>query len=564
MKFGKLFSIFALAGSLSGCFSTTVMKDVELTAKELQKGPDTLPVRNVTGFSDGLRCMDDMFLKFGIGRGDYVLMIEELKDKTKKVNAGTRQMMLTAISDMTRRSGALRVNTYGADSGNLISFLSENGNKGVYANVPAFDIIGSISQYDDSVYKKQADASAELAGTVSGSTVGGGGGKSASSSVTFMTVDLSVITAHNLALLPGVTTRNSVSLFNRGSASSYDAGISKTGISFSFSSDTKDAVGQSLRGLIELSTIELVGKLVKLPYWNCLGMDPNHPDIQNEISDWFFQLSNTKILHRTLKLQLALRGLYKGKIDESIDDEYIRGILILKEALGLPKTPSIDANFYSAFLNNVPVGTDASKLAYTKQRQAEKESVAKAKNSKSKKNSVAKAVKPKKPEPSPEPTKVAAKPEQKTEQTAAAKPSMQLNLKSDVDLASAKLGDTFNLSISANQDGHLACYFQRGEAMVKVFPNRFADGSLLKATKQFQLPNSDVFSFVVDKSAEQIHCFLTPAQVEPALLAKHMPEQLNGPDFAPIQGLGFADVKAAYGRALGNQYAYNSVQFVGN
>jgi len=214
------------------------------------------------------------------------------------------------------------------------------------------------------------------------------------------------------------------------------------------------------------------------------------------------------------------------------------------------------------------VGADTSKLAYSQQRIEKAEVAAKADTPKSKKKSVAKSAKAAAPAPKQKAKKqeakaVAAKPKQKAE-PAAVKPGMQLNLKSDVDLASAKLGDTFNLSISANQDGHLACYFQRGEAMVKVFPNRFTDGSLLKAASQFQLPNSDVFTFVVDKSAEQIHCFLTPAQVEPALLAKHMPEQLNGPDFAPIQGLQFADVKAAYGRALGNQYAYNSVQFAGN
>ena len=343
----KKITIAFVLTSLSGCITSKVIRDTEINAERMRKGPEQLPVKNITNFNESLRCMDGLFLSFGIARGDYALLVEDLKDKTKKVDAGTRQMMISAISDMTKRSGALKLVTYGADSGNLISFLNEAGKKGAYQNIPAFDIIGSISQYDDGIYKSQADVSAEAAGTNDGSAVGAGGGKSSSSSVTYMSVDLSVVTSHNLAILPGVNTRNTVALFNKGTAKSFDAGISKTGVSYSFSKDSKDAVGQGLRGLIELSTIELIGKLVKLPYWKCLGMEVEHPDIRNEISDWFYQLQSTNILHKTLKIQLYLNGYYQGPIDEEITPEYLNAVRLFKQRLGLADNPNIDLEFYS-------------------------------------------------------------------------------------------------------------------------------------------------------------------------------------------------------------------------
>lgn len=553
MNLSKILLGFCASLLLSGCLSTNVMKDVQRNAKELRKGPKELPVRNVTSFSESLRCMDDLFLSFGISRGDYVIMAEELRDKTKKVDAGTREMMFSAISEMTERSHALKTITYGADTGNLISFLSAAGNNGVYQNIPAFDIIGSISQYDDSVYKKQADRSAELAGTNDGSTVGGGGGQSTSSSVTFMTVDLSVITSHNLALLPGVSTRNSVSLYNRGDASSYDAGISKTGVSYSLSSNTKDAVGQSLRGLIELSVIELMGKLVKVPYWSCLGMDAQHVDIQNEVSDWFFQLSQTGILHRTLKIQLALRGLYNGAIDEQVNQEYLTAVVNLKQLLGLPATPDIDLAFYSAFLNQVPVSIDTQNMAYANVSLEDQLKDGDAQAEQKDARVVASA-------------EIKSKPKTPSRQTATkqSQPALELNIESDIDLNSASVGDKLNLSITANQEGNLACYFQRGDAMVRVFPNRFSKSSLLPANAQLQLPNANVYSFLVDAIDEHIHCFLTPVDIEQDVIAAELPSELAVEDFAPIESLTISDVLQAYQKATSNKVAYNSIQFGGN
>lgn len=515
-----------MALMLSGCMSARVQKDVEINAESLRKGPEQLPTKNITDFNDSLRCMDGLFLSFGIARGDYVLLVEDLKDKTKKVDAGTRQMMITAISDMTRRSGALKLIAYGSDSGNLISFLNESGNRGAYQNVPAFDIIGSISQFDDGIYKAQSDTSAEFAGTNDGSILGAGGGQSSSSSVTFMTVDLGVVTSHNLAIIPGVNTRNTVTLFNKGTARSFDAGISKTGVSYSFSKDSKDAIGQSLRGLIELSTIELMGKLVKLPYWKCLGMSETHADIQNEVSDWFYQLVSTNILHKSLKIQLFLHGYYQGVIDNAITPEYLTAIRRFKQNLGLPVDNSIDLVFYTAFLNQTPISVAKSKLAYG--RNAE--------------NSVA--------------TKAGKTDSKKTDQQVQSEEeplsdSILVTIKSITSPQALAVGSEINLAVSTDTNGYLRCYFQRGEALIRIFPNRFSGDGYFSSQAQIGLPNSDAFSLLVEEFGESVHCFISPTRVD-----KMLPAPLDGADFTQLAVNDIAIVKAAYQQVTQGDYGY--------
>lgn len=513
----RAISICTLSLLASGCITTGVYNDVDRRASQLRNGPDQLPHRNTTDFSESLRCMDNMFLSFGIGRFDYAMLLEEVKDKTKKVDAGTRQMIISTVSDMTKRSGAIRLVNYGQDTGNLISLLNEAGKKGVYEDVPPFNIIGSITQYDDGIYRKQADMSGEIAGTNDGSSLGMGGGRSSSSSVTFMTIDLGVITTHNLSIVPGVTTKNSIELFNRGSSTSYDGGISKTGMSYSFSSSSKDAVGQALRAVVELSTIELVGKLTKLPYWRCLGMDPQHPDIQHEVSDWFYQLSSMGTLHRTLKLQLASRGYYNGPIDEDISDEYLLAVLEYKRRLGMPQVAAIDLDFYASFLNRTPVSQHENTLAYKKRALELQAKLAKKKNKK---------IKAQKP----------------------IKKAINIELLSK-DNAAFKLGSEVAIDVKTNTDGYMNCYFQRDDAFIRVFPNRFSADGFISSRGGLVLPDSPRYSFVVDNSLEQIHCFLATRKID-----NDLPAELQVPDLQQLPVYSVDHIRNAYAKITNNHF----------
>ncbi len=556
----KALAICLLTSVLTACISTHV-NQVESDIQIARKGPKELPKRNITDFSKGLRCMDDLFLAFGATPEDYPILIENIDDKTTKVNAGTRQMMISAISDMTKRSRAIKLVAFGADTGNLVMFLGESGNKGVYQDIPAFDIIGAISQLDDGLVKKQADVSGETAGTWDGRNVGGGGGASQSLGATVLALDLSILTSYNMAILPGAHTRNSVALYTGGQSQSYDAGINKTGVSFSISSNHKDPTAQGLRALVELSSIELVGKLAKLPYWQCLGMDPEHEEIRNEISDWYFQLNQSNLLHTTLKVQLYLRGYYTGEINEEVTEDYLLAVLRYKQRLGLPLHATVDKAFYAAFLNATPTTIEPRKMAYiaktkhglyddvlelTEQRNRQIREAREA-ELESEVSTTRKA----KSRPSKRSGKKSRKKnnDELAEQVAQVHSSMQLHVSDAQRRDVYQVGDEIEMLISSNTSGFVNCYFQRGEEFVKVFPNRFSTNGFIGGEGAIFMPDSTEYSFIAEQVQEELLCYLTKRPV-----TSDLPAEVAVEDFSTLQVSSQAELDQAYQRASNNRF----------
>ena len=135
----------AVACALTAC--ATAPQPPTLQVQPAAAGPRALPQRNVTHFAEGLRCMDDMLYRFGVR--DVSVMIEEMQDQSRRLGAGTRDMMISALADMTRRSRGVRVVTFGQDNQNIVQLLSLAQKLNDFKVVPQYDIRGSITQFDD-------------------------------------------------------------------------------------------------------------------------------------------------------------------------------------------------------------------------------------------------------------------------------------------------------------------------------------------------------------------------------------------------------------------------------
>ena len=44
--------------------------------------------------------------------------------------------------------------------------------------------------------------------------------------------------------------------------------------------------------MVELATIELTGKLLRLPYWSCLNL-VDQPEIRREMEDWYLSMQGS-------------------------------------------------------------------------------------------------------------------------------------------------------------------------------------------------------------------------------------------------------------------------------
>jgi Domain of unknown function (DUF4384) len=507
--FAKLLP-FALGALLSACSTMDTKQEVLKESRQLQKGPEIAPARSITNFSAGLRCMDNLLLEYGVR--DVAIITEDILDETKKVNAGTKDMLISAVSDMTRRSRAIRLIAYGKDSGNTIGYLFQAQDRTLYDVIPMYSIKGSISQFDESIARKNVDGGVSIEPFLSI-----GAAKTAATSV--LGLDLTVLSTRDLSVVSGVTSRNQVLIIKDGKGVDGEATIKKFGINFSMNLSRAEGNTQALRTLVELASIELVGRLARVPYWTCVGADPNDELVRNEISDWYEAMRvDPKELLGWGATQMRQRGLYDGPIDGSIDASTMEKLKVAiadyRAALGMSREPKLSLDFYTAYLR-----ANHAELA----------------------PKVAAAL----PKAAPE----AAKVEPLTLALLTANGKTQFSR-----------GDAVNLIVKPGRDAHVYCYLRdEFRKIQRFYPNRFAKDSLVRTGAPLQLPGAMGFRLIAnDKGVvETVACFATDRDV-----MRDLPPSVIGTDFENLAVDSLEQVKSAFVglKGSGTAQAYFNVE----
>jgi hypothetical protein len=125
-------------------------------------------------------------------------------------------------------------------------------------------------------------------------------------------------------MISGASSSNTLGLSNReGKSMSADLSMNDLGVSFSISDNTAKDFNSVLRALIEVSAIELVGKLQGVPYWRCLANAGINAEKNAELLAKFIELNQTEPIKIIRAVQLALTDLdyYTGSIDGQLSEE---------------------------------------------------------------------------------------------------------------------------------------------------------------------------------------------------------------------------------------------------
>jgi hypothetical protein len=399
------------------------------------------------------------------GVRDLVVISEDLKDETKKVSAGTKDMLISSVSNMTKRSKAVRLIAYGSDSGNLIGFLKEAEKKNMFQLVPQYGIRGSISQLDESVAKKTEGGGVAIDGFL-------GVGKASVASTNVLGLDLTMMRTEDLSIVPGVTASNQVVIFRTGTGIEGEAGYKKFGINYQSNLSKAEGQAQALRNLVELAVVELFGKLTKTPYWLCMGATAKDELVKTEITDWFqgmFAEPGEFVAY--WQQQMRIRGVYTGEVNGEADEGLKDAIMSYREALGMEKNAKLDLEFFTAYLsaNHYEVAPKA-KEKLASYRTAAATEVAKSAD--------------------PTPIQVSV---------AATKGGNQF-----------RRGEKLQVKVTPSRDAYVYCFMQDDTKQIaRFFPNRFAKDALVSAKKGVQLPNGKEFNIDVNTKGvqEQIVCF---------------------------------------------------------
>lgn len=479
----NLFKKIAMMSCLFALVSCASQKQVGDDVKEMMAGPTTAPVKTITNFSDGLRCMDNLMIRHGVQ--DIAILVEDLEDRTSKVNAGTKDMLISSVSSMTRRSRAIKLIAFGNDSGNLVSFLAQAGSQSPYNVLPQYDIRGSISQLDSSVARRQEDAGISLDKF--------GAGPSRSSSGSVLGLDLSVLDTTDMSVIPGVVSSNSVIIFKSGAGTFAEATIKKAGIFYSFNVNKNEGTVQALRNLVELATIELIGRLVKVPYWQCVGVGHDDPGVLQEIEDWYYAMQTHSELTPYIQSQLRNRGYY---LDTDQNADLRTSIQAFQESVGAPVNGNMDLELFDLLLTGKVPPQLAISVPATQLELATTVDVDTAKT-----------------------------------QPPLGAPQMELRTANGKDNFAP--GELVQLTVDMSAGGYLYCYFEDEDKNIqRFFPNRFQQNNYVESGSRLRLPGQLPFDMVATRSGkkETIACYASREN-----LYHRLPTVLKAYDFENLE-----------------------------
>jgi len=260
-----------------------------------------------SAFSPALRCMDAMLLDHGVR--DLSVIVEDLADSQRKAQAGTRDMLVTAVSDMTQRSRAIRLVASNADWGQTVAAMNQVQKRDPYAVAPQFALRGTQRTLD--------------------------GGRT-------VALDLTLLTTQDMSVVPGTATQNAALLKNG------NAEFVKFGQTISVPAG---GIAHAQRALSELAVIELFGRLSKVPYWNCLGVSADNPAVAAEIQDWYDAMAARPAEIVTyFQQQLRIRQVYDGPIDGTVSATFKDAVVRTRSALGLSPEPKLSLDLFKAYL----------------------------------------------------------------------------------------------------------------------------------------------------------------------------------------------------------------------
>jgi Domain of unknown function (DUF4384) len=262
-----------------------------------------------SAFGPALRCMDAMLLEHGVG--DLSVVVEDLADPAqRKAAAGTKDLLVAAVSDMTQRSRAIRLIAANGEWGQTAAVMAQTQKREPYAVTPQFALRGTLRTLDG------------------GRTIG---------------LDLTLLNTQDMSVVPGTATQNAAVL--KGT----QAEFVKFGQSISV---PVGGVAHAQRAVAELGAIELFGRLAKVPYWGCLGVGSDNAAVAAEVQDWYDALAARPVeIVSYFQQQLRLRQAYDGPIDGSVGPEFKDAVSRTREALGLSREPKLSLDLFKAYLS---------------------------------------------------------------------------------------------------------------------------------------------------------------------------------------------------------------------
>jgi hypothetical protein len=447
-------------------------------------------VLNIGNFNEALRCMDDMFL--AQGKQDIFITTAGIPDATGLIAAGTKEMFITAVSRMSAKSNAFRFVDYDPTQTD-VQVLSELVGLHDDFVAPNYYVRGAITQLDSNVLQSSASAGVSIPGmdlAINGNQV-----------VSVVSIDLNVGKLITRQILPGISASNSIAVVQSGKGADVGGFIGKAGLSLSVSLDKSEGFHQAVRNLIELSTIEILGKLTRVPYWQCLSIESTNPNYRTEARGWFDTMGETE-RERVVSAALVRAGYLRDE-GNGPNPGLSEAVARYQAENDLVPNGRVDFDLYYRLLASDSHHPTAKPVAASP---------------------VNAAVTPALPPPE-APRLVVSTPR-------GPRPSY-------------RVGETMVVSVQPTQDAYVYCFYQDATGTVaRIFPNRFQPDPLVHAGVQIEIPPAGTKSFALrfdNPGSEAVACLGSNREV-----GLKLPDKLKAQDLEPLPVSGLDDVASLF------------------
>lgn len=311
--------LVAIAAIFSACASIAP----ELAPRVAQ--PKIPAARNFTSFSSSLRCLDEMLVQ---ARKPTVLVSSTgIPDYTKKISVGGDDMLINAINQMNIKSRAyIFVDQNLEKLSGQIALKTVDKDRG---KQPRLYIRGSISQLDSGVVNDTITLDLNLDDAPNPVTINGGAlgstNNSRSKQLSVVSVDMHLVTFPSKTVIPGSSVSNSMVVSGHSWGAGASGLIKMTGFDLTLQLNRIESQGQAVRSLIELGTIELLGRHARVPYWECLNIRTTNERVTTKEEQTFLALPHN---FKATQAQLLLRrlGYYDGPKTGVMDRQTRRAI----------------------------------------------------------------------------------------------------------------------------------------------------------------------------------------------------------------------------------------------
>ncbi|MCU7851826.1 MAG: DUF4384 domain-containing protein [Candidatus Thiodiazotropha sp. (ex Monitilora ramsayi)] len=508
-------AFIASTGLLSSCANLEEKQKIRetqaTTEVRIVATPNAAPQRAITNFSTSLRCMDKLFLRYRIS--DLKIGTQDIPDRTEVVLAGTKDMLISALSQMSIESRAVKFVALGQDLEDITRFHSLHQLKNFTA--PDFFIRGAITQVDRGVIEKQVSGGLAIAEAFSLSA-------SKDNIASIITLDMNMGLVSNLQILPGITSSNSIAVARKGKGLDLSGTIKKLGAVFQVDFTESEGLHHAVRTLVELGVIELMGRLTQVPYWECLDIETTSTLVQSQIQDWYKSLARED-LTKFVQAKLYALGLYAGPVDGKSNAPLRTAITLFKKEQGQIADSRLDYMlYYSLITDSTPIDIRH-------------------------RNHLAKTVQVDDIyaiyEDGHSETKVIR---QHTGLEGGQVTPLELILTTEHGTRPVyRQGESVSLQAEISVNGHLYCFYQPGSGeIVKIFPNRYRPSSRIDAGSSIRIPGDDPFAIRLDQRqvTEKILCMASYKDIE-----ERMPFELKEKS---LQTISLAQLEKIYRRKV--------------